>query len=207
MSTSRKPPPKPWSMKWIVLSIVVFVVIYTVINIYYRKKGPGYRPYQDAQDRATTVRLLAAGWHKVPLETRRPIEKPGLDGAGATIKHEIAGLGPDLESKFAEKPKLVSTIDRAAAPASVTRGGDYTIYFTVGIPSQKAQVGDLTLYQRDHELVLIPSAESLPGKELMSRWDDANYCATFSTASFTPGRYTVRIVSLAPAAAWTFEVR
>ncbi len=194
-------------MKWIVLAIVLFMVIYTFVNVYYRKKGQPYRPYQDAQDRATTARLLAAGWKKIPLETRRPVEKPELDGAAATIKREIAGLGPELESKFAEKPKLVTTIDRAAAPASVQHGLDYTIYFTVGIPSQKAQVGDLSLYHRDHELVLVPSLENLPGKELMTRWDDSNLCATFSTANLPAGRYTVRIVALAPAAAWTFEVK
>ena len=206
MSSSRKSTPKPWPMKWIVLSIVLFMVGYTVVNVYFRKKGQAYRPYQDAQDRATTARLLAAGWKKIPLETRRPIEKPDVDGAAA-IKREIAGLGPDLESKFAEKPRLVTTIDRAAAPASVAHGGDYTIYFTVGIPSHKAQVGDLSLYHRGNELVLIPSLENLPGKELMARWDDSNYCATFSTANLPAGRYTVRIVAQAPAAAWSFEVR
>ena len=194
-------------MKWIVLSIVLFMVGYTLVNVYFRKQGPGYRPYQDAQDRATTARLLAAGWKKIPLETRRPIEKPDAADATATIKHEIAGLGPDHESKFAEKPRLVTTIDRAAAPASVAHGGDYTIYFTVGIPSQKAQVGDLSLYHRDHELVLIPSLENLPGKDLMTRWDDSNYCATFSTANLPAGHYTVRIVALAPAATWSFDVR
>ncbi len=194
-------------MKWVVLAIVLFMAVYTVVNVYFRKKGPAYRPYQDAQDRATTARLLAAGWHKIPLETRRPVEKPDAGEATAVIKREIAGLGPDLESKFAEKPKLVATIDRAAAPASVPHGLDYTIYFTVGIPSQKAQVGDLNLYRRDHELVLIPSLENLPGRELMARWDDSNYCATFSTANLPAGRYTVRIVSLAPAAAWSFDVR
>jgi hypothetical protein len=194
-------------MKWIVLAIVIFMVGYTLVNVYFRKKDPGYRPYQDAQDRATTARLLAAGWHKIPLETRRPIEKPDADDASAKIKREIAGLGPDLESKFAEKPKLVATIDKAAAPASVAHGLDYSIYFTVGIPSQKAQVGDLSLYQRGNELVLIPSLENLPGKALMTRWDDSNYCVTFSTANLPAGHYTVRIVALAPAAAWSFDVR
>ena len=194
-------------MKWIVLAIVIFMVGYTLVNVYFRKKDPGYRPYQDAQDRATTARLLAAGWHKIPLEIRRPVEKPDGSDASARIKREIAGLGPDLESKFAEKPKLVTTIDKAAAPASVAHGLDYSIYFTVGIPSHKAQVGDLSLYQRGNELVLIPSLENLPGKELMTRWDDSNYCVTFSTANLPAGHYTVRIVALAPAAAWSFDVR
>jgi hypothetical protein len=30
---SRRPPPKPWSMKWIVLAIAVFIAGYTVVNI------------------------------------------------------------------------------------------------------------------------------------------------------------------------------
>ncbi len=193
-------------MKWIVLAIVVFMVGYTAVNVFYRKKGQPYRPYQDAQDRATTARLLAAGWHKVPLDTRRPIDKPSLDGAAAPIAHELAGLG-DLESKFAEKPKLIATIDSVTAPASVVRGQDCTVYFTASLSKLKDQVGDLTLYQRDHELVLIPSLENLPGKDLMSRWNDSTYEVSFSTANLAPGKYTMRIVALAPAATWSFTVK
>ncbi|MEJ1972074.1 MAG: hypothetical protein WDM96_06255 [Lacunisphaera sp.] len=207
MSPPRKPTPKPWPMKWIVLAIVLFIAVYTTVEFFYRKKGPAYRPYQDAQDRATTARLLAAGWQKVQLETRRPIEKPALDGAAATISHELAGLGPDLESKFAEKPKLIATIDSVAAPASVVRGQDCTVYFTASLSRLKDQVGDLTLYRHDHELVLIPSIENLPGKDLMSRWNDSTYCVSFSTANLPPGRYTMRVVAMAPAATWTFDVR
>jgi hypothetical protein len=199
--------PKPWSMKWIILAIAVFVVGYTVVNVFYRKKGPAYRPYQDSQDRATTARLLAAGWHKVPLETRRPMEKPDLDAAAANVTRELAGLGPDLESKFAEKPKLVSTIERVTAPASVAKGANYELYFTATIAKLNLQVGDLTLYQHDRELVLIPSIETLPGKGLLSRWNDTNYCVSFPTAGLAPGKYTMRIVALAPAATWTFEVK
>jgi hypothetical protein len=207
MSTPRKTTPKPWSMKWIILAIALFVVGYTAVNFYFRKKGPAYRPYQDAQDRATTARLLAAGWHKLPLDTRRPLEKPAVDTAPATITRELAGLGPDLESKFAEKPKLIATIDRVTAPASITRGEDYPVYFTATLSKLNTQVGDLTLYQHDRELVLIPSLETLPGKALLSRWNDSTYFISFPTSSLAPGRYTVRIVAMAPAATWTFEVR
>jgi len=193
-------------MKWIVLAIVIFMVGYTAVNFFFRKKGPAYRPYQDAQDRATVARLLAAGWHKVPLETRRPVDKPALDGATATISHELAGLG-DLEAKFAERPKLIATIDSVTAPASVVHGENCTVYFTASLSKLKDQVGDLTLYQHDHELVLIPSLEALPGKDLMSRWNDSTYAISFSTANLPPGRYTMRIVALAPAATWHFEVK
>jgi len=42
-------------MKWVVVAIVVFVAGYTVVNLLFRKPGRAYRPYQDAQDRATRL--------------------------------------------------------------------------------------------------------------------------------------------------------
>ena len=207
MTKPRKPTPKNWSMKWIIVAIAIFVVGYTAVNLFYRKKGPAYRPYQDAQDRATTARLLAGGWHKIPIETRRPMEKPGFDGPTAAISHQIAGLGPDLESKFAEKPRLLSSIDRVTAPAGIARGATCEVYFTATLSKLNDQVGDLALFQHDRELVLIPSLEALPGKALLSRWNDSTYYVSFSTANLAPGKYKVRIVAMAPAATWTLEVR
>ncbi len=205
-ATQRKPPPKPWSMKWIVLAIGVFVVGYTLVNLYFRKPGRAYRPYQDAQDRATTARLLNAGWHKVPVEFSRPIEKPAVDNS-ASINRAAVGLGPDLAPNFAEAPKLLATIDRVVAPTTVAKGETYNAYFTASLANQKAQLGELSLYQKGRELVLIPSSETLPGKELMSRWNDSTYCASFSTAALEPGRYEARLVAKGPAAAWTFVVK
>jgi len=202
-----RPTPKPWPMKWIVVVIGLFIVGYTAVNLYFRKPGRAYRPYQDAQDRATTARLLAAGWQKLPVDARRPVEKPVAEDAPAPVTRAAAGLGPDLTASFAEPPKLLATIDRVVAPAAVAHGADYSAYFTASLASQKAQVGDLTLYRRGNELVLIPSTEPLPGKELMSRWSDSTYCVNFSTASLPPGRYQVRLVAQGPAAAWSFTVR
>src|SRR5258708_35600170 len=118
---SRRPTRDPWSMKWIVVAIVIFVVGYTIVNVYFRKKGQAYRPYQDAQDRATTARLLAAGWQKVPVDSRRPIEKPADDNPAAVTRAAV-GLGPDLTGNFAEQPKLLATIDRVVAPAGGAHG-------------------------------------------------------------------------------------
>ncbi len=204
---TARPTPKPWPMKWIVVAIVVFAAGYTAVNFYFRKPGKAYRPYQDAQDRATTARLLAAGWHKLPVDSRRPVEKPSLDDAPAAITRAAVGLGLDLAPNFAEQPKLVDTIDRVVAPAGVAHGSDYSAYFTASVPSQKAQVGDLTLYRKGNDLVLIPSTEPLPGKALMNRWSDSTYCVNFSTAQLPPGRYSVRLVAKGPAAAWSFTVR
>lgn len=194
-------------MKWIVLVILVFVAGYTLVNLYFRKPGRAYRPYQDAQDRATTARLLAAGWQKMPVDDRRPVEPPTVDDTPAAISRGAAGLGPDLEAKFAEKPKLLATIDKVVAPEGVTQGRDYNAYFKASQLDLKAQVGDLSLYRRGRELVLIPSLEPLPGHELKSRWNDSTYWVNFSTANLPPGRYEVRIVAQGPATTWSFYVR
>jgi len=206
MSAAR-PTPKPWPMKWIVVAIVIFMVGYTAVNFWFRKPGPAYRPYQDAQDRATVARLLAAGWQKMPVNTRRPVEKPAADDAPAAITRDFPGLGTELQDKFAEKPRLLATIDRVTAPTAVSHGEDYSLYFTASLSDLKAQMGELTLYRHGNELVLVPTLENLPGKELMSRWNDSSYSATFPTASLPPGRYSARIVARGPAAAWSFTVR
>jgi len=204
---SRRPAPKPWSMKWIIAAIIVFVIGYTLVNLYFRKPGRAYRPYQDAQDRATTARLLAAGWQKMPVDTRRPAEKPAPEDSPAAVTRDFPGLGSDLEAKFAEKPKLLATIDSAIPPSAVGRGGEYAMYFTASLTDLKAQVGEITLYRRGNELVLIPTTEPLPGKDLRSRWNDSTYWVSFSTSQLPPGRYQARIVAKGPAVAWSFNVK
>ena len=194
-------------MKWIVAVILIFVAGYTLVNLYFRKPGRAYRPYQDAQDRATTARLLAAGWQKMPVDTRRPVEIPAADVTPAAVTRGTPGLGADLEGRFAEKPRLLATIDRVVAPTAVARGRDYSAYFSASVLDLKAQVGDLSLYRKGHELVLIPSLESLPGRELKSRWNDSTYWVNFPTGNLPPGRYQVRIVAQGPAPKWAFTVK
>ncbi|HEY4247687.1 MAG TPA: hypothetical protein VGM64_12570 [Lacunisphaera sp.] len=203
---SRRSPSKPWSMKWIVMAIVLFIAGSTWVNLRYRKPGASYRPYQDAQDRATTVRLLDAGWQKITVEIRRPAENADVESA-AVAHHDYLGVGPDLESKFAEKPALLASIDKVVAPNSVLQGSYYSLYFTASLPDLKDQVGYLTLYRKENELVLIPTIEPLPGKELMSRWTDSNYWVGFSTNTLPLGKYEMRIVAKGPASVWNFTVR
>ncbi len=194
-------------MKWIVVAILVFVAGYTAVNLYFRKPGQAYRPYQDANDRATTARLLAAGWAKMPVDTRRPVEKAAFGAASAPVAHGAVGLGLDFAPNFAEPPKLVASIDRVQAPAEVARGADYSFHFTATLTDQKHPLGDLTLYRRGNELVFVPVYEDLPGQQLMTRWNDSTYAATFATAGLPAGRYTARVVARGPAATWTFTVK
>jgi hypothetical protein len=194
-------------MKWIVVAIVVFVVGYTYVNLHYRKPGRAFRPYEDMNAQATTARLLAAGWHKLPVDTRRPVERPGSADVPAAITRGEAGLGADLAPRFAAPPDLAATIDRVVSPASVAHGEEYTAYFTASQADLQTQLGELALYHREHELVLVPTVEPLPGHDLRSRRNDSSYCAAFSTASLPPGRYRIRIVARGPAATWSFTVR
>lgn len=194
-------------MKWIVVAILLFVAGYTVVNFVFRKPGPAYRPYQDAQDRATTARLLAAGWSMLPVDTRRPVEKPGAPGTPAAVTRGGIGLGLDFAPNFAEQPVLAASIDKVVAPPEVAHGADYTLYFTASLADLKGQLGGVSLYRRGQELVLVPAVEDLPDAQLMSRWKDSTYAATFPTTALSPGRYTVRLVARGPAATWSFTIR
>lgn len=207
MSARRLPSsPKPWSMKWVVLAIVVFVVGYTLVNIYFRKPGRAFRPYEDMNKRATTARLLAGGWQKLPVEISRPVNKPGL-GLTATTTRGSGGFGADLEAAFAEPPVLLATIDRVTAASHIDRGAPYAIHFSATLGDQRLQVGRVEALLRGNELVLIPALERLPGNNLLSRWKDADYLASVPTDRLAPGRYTVRLAAKGPAIQWTVDVR
>lgn len=193
-------------MKWVVLAIVVFVIGYTLVNIYFRKPGRAFRPYEDMNKRATTARLLAGGWQKLPVEITRPVSKPGL-GLTATTTRGAVGIGTDLEAAFAEKPVLLASIDRVTAASHIDRGASYSIHFSATLGDQRLQVGRVEALLRDNELVLIPALERLPGDNLLSRWKDADYLAHVPTERLAPGRYTVRLAAKGPAIQWSLDVR
>ena len=192
-------------MKWIVLSIALFVIGYTVVNLLYRKPGPAFRPYEDMNKRATTARLLSAGWQKLPVTFRQPTEKPGF-GLNATVTSGAPGLGTELDAAFAQKPTLLSAITRVVASQTVARGATYGIYFNGQIADQRLQISHIEVLLRGQELVLVPVLERLPGNELLTRWNDTPYWAGVDTERLTPGRYQVRFVSQGASAEWTFEV-
>ena len=207
MSAPSRPSPKPWPMKWVVAAILVFVVGYTLVNIFFRKPGRPHEPYEDMNNRVTNRRLLDAGWQRVALQTRRPVEKPGGVGALAEVRRGANGLGVEFSRAFAVAPALPASIDRVTAPTAIAQGVDCTVYFTASLGDQKKQLGDITLYRRGQELVFVPELESLPGTGLLSRWNDTDYWLSFPTLDLPPGRYTARLLARGPAAVWEFEVR
>lgn len=196
---------QPWSMKWIVLAIALFVIGYTLVNVLYRKPGRAFRPYEDMNKRATTARLLSAGWQKLPVDFRQPTEKPAL-GLHASVKRGPPGLGPELEAAFAEKPVLLTSVSHLTAPQTITRGASYGIYFNGRLQDQHLQIAHVEALLRGQEIVLVPVLERLPGKDLLTRWNDSEYWAGLDTSRLAAGRYDVRFVSQDAAIEWSVEV-
>jgi len=192
-------------MKWVAVTIGVFIVGYTLVNLFYRKAGRGHLPYEEASRRVTVARLQQAGWERMPVATRRPVEK--ATSADASVSRGGFGLGLELDACFAERPPLLASIDNVAAPAVVARGADYTAYITGSVPDLQLELGEIQLFRHGNELVLVPVVEHLPGQQLLSRWRDSSYCASFSTQALPPGRYQVRVVANGPAAIWSMTVQ
>lgn len=191
-------------MKWVVLVIAVFVVGYTVVNVFYRKPGKAHEPAADMKQRATAARLKEAGWEKLLVSTRRPAEK--IAGNVAPISRGAFGLSLDFTTALIDKPALLRSIDQVNAPDSIAAGSDYTATFTGSMSDLKYQLGDILLYRRGNELVFVPVIEHLPGKELHSRWKEADYSVTFSTRTLPPGTYQASLFAQGPAAKWSFRI-
>lgn len=194
-------------MKRVVAVIAVSLALYTFFTVYFRKPGTPYRPYQDAQDRATTARLLAGGWSRIPVQLSRPVETTTPATTPAAVTREGAGLGAELEAALAEKPKLLAAVGRVVAPSEVAQGETYHALFRGTLPDQRVQLGHVVLFRRGDTLVLIPTTEPLPDQGLLSRSTEAAYQLAFSTQSLPPGRYHVRLSAQGAAAAWSFSVR
>ena len=79
-------------MKWVIIVIIAVLVPYTYLTLHYRKPGPAYRPYQDAQDRANVVRLLDAGYRR--LSTVMLADYVSADD-GTGIVHSAPAYGVD----------------------------------------------------------------------------------------------------------------
>ncbi len=192
-------------MKWVALAIAIFIIGYTLINLRYRKPGKGHEPAAEMKQRVTAARLKEAGWSVLACNTRRPVEKIASDDAA--LARGPFGLGLDFNTTLVAKPNLLRSIDHVTAPDSVEAGADYTAYFTATISDLKLQLGDIQLYRRGNDLVLLPVTEHLPGKELYSRWQDADYCVTFSTSALPPGTYQISLFAQGPAAKWSFQIK
>ena len=105
-------------MKWIVLAILLCIIPYTYVTLRYRKAEPAFQPYEDMKNRANVMRLLNAGYRRIPLPAEVPADAL-KDQSSAPMQNLAGGFPAELKSTLAEPPALPVEITRVVAPASV----------------------------------------------------------------------------------------
>jgi hypothetical protein len=196
---------QPWPMKWIVLAIVLTVVPYTIITLRYRKPGPAFEPYADMKNRANVVRLLAAGYQRIPLPATRPADGPSPTG-GASILPDAAGVPAELKSTLVEPPLLPAEIRRINAAPSIEATAPYPIELTCVLPDDRHQLAGADLYLREDRAVIVPTFEPA-GTSLVARSGEAVVLLTVPAGAFKPGRYNVTVAGERASRSWPLEVR
>ena len=192
-------------MKWIVVAIILVIVPYTYLTLHYRKPGRAFEPYHDIKDRANTVRLLSAGFQRVPLVAERPAD-PRRGSAGAPIFPAAGGLPAALARPLLEKPLLPSEILSVSAAPQANRLLAYSFEFTCAVPDNHQQLGGAWLYLRDEEIFIVPDFEQLTG-DLLARSRENVIRLTVPAGLVKPGRYRITLVGEQRSKAWTLEVR
>ena len=203
MSALRKDR-RPWPMKWIVLTIIVVLVPYTFLTLYYRKPGPAYRPYQDAQERANVVRLLSAGYQRITVAAQRPADSPRAAAAAPTTAG-LGGLPSELVATLVQKPLLPPEIHAVTAAPSVSALQPYAIQFTCTLPDNKQQLAGAELYVKDAEIVITPDFELLTGG-LLARSRESVILLTVPAGALKPGTYRVTLAGPHSSRAWSVQV-
>lgn len=195
---------RPWPMKWIVLAILVVIVPYTYLTLHYRKPGPAYRPYQDAQERANVVRLLSAGYKRITVAAQRPAD-PVHGFLSAATAAAPGGLPAELVSTLVEKPLLPGDIVAVTAAPSIGVNDPYTIQFTCTMPDHKEQLAGAQLYVKDADIVITPDFEMLAGG-LLARSRESVILLTVPGGSLRAGAYTVRLTGQHSSRTWHLQV-
>jgi hypothetical protein len=195
---------KPWPIKWIVLAIALFIGPYTYIMLHYRKPGRAYEPYHDMKERANTMRLLNAGFHRVTVEARRPSD-PVRIANPAPVSSAPGGLPAALRDPLVEIPNLPTTIGRVVAGATANALLAYPIEFTCTSPDNQEQLGGAQIYLRGAQIYITPDFEHLGG-DLRARSPDSVVLLTIAAGTVKPGRYHVILIGEKSSKAWTLQV-
>jgi hypothetical protein len=195
---------KPWPMKWVIVTIIAVLVPFTYLNLRYRKSGPAYRPYQDAQERANVVRLLSAGYKRITLAAQRPAD-PVRGANSAATKAGLGGLPTELVSTLVQQPLLPAEILSVTAAPSVAAAQPYAIQFTCTLPDNKQQLGGAALYVKDDQIVITPDFEFLTGG-LLARSRESAILLTVPGNSLKPGTYHVTLAGQRSSRTWSMQV-
>ena len=191
-------------MKWIVLAIVVVLVPYTFLTLHYRKSGPAFRPYEDMKNRANVVRLLSAGYQRVPVPAQRPSDPSGARPTPTSAAP--GGLPAELKSALVEEILLPEEIISIAAAGSATRSAPYPIRFSCKLADERRQLSGAELYLKGQELVIAPVFERLSGN-LAARTRDNVILITVPPETLKAGTYHVTLAAQRASRAWSLEVK
>jgi hypothetical protein len=200
-----RPPPKPWSMKWIVIAILLFVPAYTYLTLHFRRSGPLYEPYAEARDRAMTERLLAVGYHRVTITATRPTETLRLS-ARAPIVAAPGGLPADLATALTAAPLPPARATHVVAARESSTAQPYSVDFTATLPDEKEELLDAQIYVRAGRLVLVPNFERVPGG-LLVRSPETEVRITVPAGILPPGHYRVTLVATHESQTWALSVQ
>lgn len=193
-------------MKWVVLTILVVIVPFTYLTLHYRKASPAFRPYEDMQQRANVVRLLSAGYQRIPLPAERPADPLSGTPASAAIVPAAGGLPAELKSTLVQAPLLPTDITRVSAPPQANALLPYSFRFACTLPDHKRQLAGADLYVKGEEIVITPDYEKLTG-ELLARSTENIIQLTVPAGALKPGRYRVTITGQQSSRAWTLQVK
>lgn len=191
-------------MKWIVIAILVVIVPYTFVTLYFRKPQKAFEPYADLKDRANTIRLLSAGFQRIPLTAQRPAD-PINTIVTASISSVAGGLPEALRSSLVDQPRLPDEILSVAAAPNTIQSQSYSIQFSCALPDDKHQLGGAHLYLRNGEIFLVPSFERVTG-ELLTRSRKNIVLLTVPANTLKPGSYHATILGQRASKAWTLQV-
>ena len=192
-------------MKWIVVAIILVVVPYTFLTLYFRKPSEPFRPYEDMKNRANVVRLLAAGYQRIPLAAQRPADPSGARPTPTSAA--AGGLPAELAATLVEPTLLPAEIVSVAAAGSVASGASYDIRFSCKIPDeQQQQLGGAELYVKDSDLIIVPVYERLNGK-LTARTRAHVVLITVPAGALKAGSYRVTLVAQRSSRTWPLSVK
>jgi hypothetical protein len=192
-------------MKWIVLVILLCIIPYTYITLRYRKTERAFQPYEDMKNRANVMRLLNAGYRRIPLPAEVPAD-PLKDQSSATIHTLPGGLPAELKSTLAEPPALPVEVTRVVAGPHASNDRPYSFRLACTLPDERRQLAGADLYLKGTELVVTPDFDKLSGG-LMARTRDNVVQLTVPAGTLKPGKYEVTIVGQKSSRGWMLEVR
>jgi hypothetical protein len=195
---------RPWPMKWVVLAIILFLVPYTFITLKFRKPNPPFQPYEDMKKRANVVRLLEAGYQRIPLPAQRPSDPSGA--RPITTSTAPGGLPSELRSALVEDLLLPAEIVNVAAATSGTATAPYLVRFSCTLPDDKRQLAGADLYAKGDQLVIAPVFERLSGA-LATRTRDNVVLVTVPAGALKPGQYRVTLAAQRTSRSWPLQLK